>query len=229
MKQKQVKFEVKAIDTDTGYFEGYANTFNFVDFAGDDTQKGAFLATIQRHKENNTMPAMLWQHKHDQPIGAWDEMYEDDHGLYVKGHFTLGVQQADEAYALMKDNAISGFSIGYSVVNETYDAKTGVNYLNEVNLLETSIVTFPCNDQSRVTVVKSLIDNNEVPTEREMEKALRELGLSRKQSKSFLADGYKSFLPQETPTETSIPAELNNIVETKAAEELLNLLRNINK
>jgi phage head maturation protease len=31
------------------------------------------------------MPALLWQHDPSKPIGVYEDMREDDTGLYVKG------------------------------------------------------------------------------------------------------------------------------------------------
>ncbi|MFM2580634.1 HK97 family phage prohead protease [Vibrio fortis] len=226
IKTKHLAFEIKSVDPEAGTFEGYANTFGFKDHAGDNTQKGAFTKSLDEHKAANSMPAMLWQHKQDQPIGVWTEMYEDDHGLYAKGKLILEVQQAKEAYALMKAGALKGLSIGYITQKERYNSQTKENELHEVKLLETSIVTFACNEQSQVEVVKNRFAEEVLPTEREMEKALRELGLSRKQAKSFLVEGYKAF--NENTAEQDKPApviSINKDVSEKEANELLALLK----
>lgn len=226
LKHKQMSFDIKSFDADTGCFEGYANVFDFRDYAGDITQPGAFTKSLKLHKDKNSMPALLWQHKMEQPIGVWTEMYEDEHGLYAKGQLALGVQQADEAYILMKMGALSGLSIGYITTKERYDREQKANLLQELMLLETSLVTMPCSDISRVEVVKSRLEQEELPTEREMEKALRELGLSRKQSKAFLAEGYKSLAANDDEIKAPV-IELNNTVSTKEASELLDLINKL--
>nr|SHO02346.1 Nucleotide sugar dehydrogenase [Moritella viscosa]SHO02477.1 Nucleotide sugar dehydrogenase [Moritella viscosa]SHO07200.1 Nucleotide sugar dehydrogenase [Moritella viscosa] len=85
-----------------------------------------------------------------------------------------------------------------------------------------------CNEESKITAVKSCFEQDELPTERQMEKALRELGLSRKQAKSFLVDGYKSFTATNDTLVVALPTELNNTVDTKAVEDLLHLLKSVN-
>ncbi|ELR66056.1 hypothetical protein C942_00498 [Photobacterium marinum] len=192
MKNKQFKvdFSIKEINEE-GRFSGYANVADYKDHAGDVTRKGAFLNSIKAITESGRKIPMLWQHQRDQVIGVYDVLKEDEHGLYVEGQLVLEVQKACEAHALMKAGAISGLSIGYVVKKETYDSSTNTNYLEEVELKEISVVTFPCNELSRVETVKSLIGDGEVPTERQMEKALKEqFGLSQKQVKAFLARGY---------------------------------------
>ncbi len=51
--------------------------------------------------------------------------------------------------------------------------------LLKLDLLEGSVVTFAANDRARVEVVKSILDAGVLPTVREFEGALRELGLSK--------------------------------------------------
>ncbi len=178
------------------------------------------------------MPALLWQHKQDQPIGVWTEMYEDDYGFYAKVQLALGVQQADEAYILMKLGALKGLSIGYIPIDESYNKATKTNHLKEVNLLETSLVTFPANDKSQVEVVKSKFENDETPTEREFEKALRELGLSRKQAKAFMTLGFKSLDEPEVISDETLETQEtdllnNNVIKEEKAQELLALLKTL--
>nr|WP_075519061.1 HK97 family phage prohead protease [Moritella viscosa]SHO17767.1 Sb5 [Moritella viscosa] len=229
--KQQAAFKVKSFDPETGCFEGYANTFDFKDHAWDITQKGAFITSLEEHKQAGTMPKMFWHHKRDEPIGVWTEMYEDEHGLYAKGRLVLEVTKAKEAHALMKAGALGGLSIGYRVVREMWNNETDANELHEVKLDEVSVVTMACNEESKITAVKSCFEQDELPTERQMEKALRELGLSRKQAKSFLVDGYKSFTATNDTLVVALPTkttELNNTVDTKAVEELLHLLKSVN-
>lgn len=174
-------------DDETGIIEGYANTFDFKDHANDVTVKGAFNKSLERHKANGTMPLMYWQHDRTKPIGKWLEMHEDHKGLYVKGQLIEGVQAADEARLLLKADAINGLSIGYIPVDEEYDRKSKTNYLKEVDLMETSIVSTPCNEESRVTAVKG-----DKPTERELEKHLKQIGFSGKEAKTIISNGYKA-------------------------------------
>ena len=215
-KQIQTPFQVKEFDAETGIFEGYANTFDYKDHAGDITQKGAFTKSLMRHKENGTMPALLWQHEMKSPIGVWLDMKEDAKGLWAKGKLTKGVQKADEALLLMKDGALKGLSIGYFPEDEEYSKENKANLLKQVDLLETSLVTFPCNDQSQVESVKTMIRNGDMPTEREFEKALRDLGFSQKLAKQIIAVGYK---------ETAANDPIYELEQAEKLDEILNLLK----
>lgn len=184
MRTKQINFELKSI-SETGQIEGYLNTFDKKDYAGDITRKGAFTNSIKAIKESGRKLPILYQHDTKIPIGVWNELKEDSYGLYGVGQLTMEVQAAKEAYALARDGALTGISIGYGVDDEEYIKGEG-NYLNELDLKEASLVTFPCNDTSRVTGVKSFTLENE-PTERELEDALKKCGISNGLAKKYVS------------------------------------------
>ena len=146
------KFRIKAEDEDDkyGYISGYASTFGNVDSVGDKVAKGAFAISIA-----TKMPKMLWQHDRWQPIGSWTDAKEDDYGLWVQGRILKTVPQGLTAFNLLKEEAISGLSIGYRVQDYEYDNETGIYTLKQVNLLEVSVVTFPANELAEVANVKS--------------------------------------------------------------------------
>lgn len=186
IKRLDVSFDTKSFSVDSSderKFSGYANTFDHHDRAGDITQRGAFLKSLAKHAEQGTKVKMLAHHDLTRPIGVWEVMVEDEKGLYVEGRLTKGVRDADEAYALLKDGALDSMSIGYRVVREEYDRKSGANLLHEVDLHEISLVAIPANQESVVTAVKSS------PDVRSLEKSLRDAGLSRREAKAVLAKG----------------------------------------
>jgi HK97 family phage prohead protease len=163
--------------TDSGVFVGYASVFGNVDHWLDIVDKGAFKATLKSHESRGRFPPLLWMHKQDSPLGKFTDMREDDNGLLVEGQLALGTQAADEAHVLMKMKALDGMSIGYWPVKWSYDEKTDVRILQEVELVEASLVTIPANDKARVSSVKSIIESS---TEfKQVETILRDAGFSR--------------------------------------------------
>jgi HK97 family phage prohead protease len=173
-------------DGSTGTFEGYGSVFGVVDSYRDVVMPGAFKESL----ENYGMPKLLLQHASWMVGGKYLEVYEDEKGLYVKGELNLEVQAAREVYSLMKQGAISGLSIGYSVQEEEQDRTTGVNQLKKVRLYEVSIVTFPANEEAEVTAVKSAPDNI-----RDFEDFLREAGkYSQKDAKLIASKGFNALL-----------------------------------
>jgi uncharacterized protein len=101
------------------------------------------------------MPAMLWQHRGDQPCGVWTEMVEDARGLKVKGRPGAGLRAWSRGHALLKAGALTGMSIGFHTKQWSYDRETEIRTVTEIDLWEVSLVTFPANSKARVTDVKS--------------------------------------------------------------------------
>ncbi len=148
-------FELKFL-AETGVFEGYASVFGVVDQVNDKIAPGAFKASLAAWRKKKSFPPLLWQHEAAAPIGAWRGMREDNHGLFVKGDlFTLDVPRAQEAYKLLKENVVTGLSIGYRAEESHIEKKSGVRVLTKVDLVEVSLVTFPANTEARVTGVKA--------------------------------------------------------------------------
>ncbi|MBF9044830.1 HK97 family phage prohead protease [Rhodobacterales bacterium HKCCE4037] len=130
---------------DDRVIEGYASVFGAVDQGGDVVQPGAYKASL----DGGRRVKMLWQHDPREPIGIWDVVREDAKGLYVKGRLLDEVARAREAAALMKAGAIDGLSIGYRTLKASKDDR-GRRLLNEVELWEVSLVTFPMLPEARV-------------------------------------------------------------------------------
>lgn len=128
---------------------GYASLFGEVDQGGDVVEKGAYGTSLKRLGDAGVRVKLLWQHDPSQPIGVWDEVREDDRGLYVKGRLLTETQKGREAAALIEAGAIDGLSIGYRTVKADRDAK-GRRHLAELELWEVSLVTFPMLPQARV-------------------------------------------------------------------------------
>lgn len=170
---------------DDGTIEGYGSVFGVRDNWDDIIAKGAFAASLAAHKAACTMPAMLWQHSSDAPIGVWTDMVEDDKGLYIKGLLVMDTVRGKEAHALLKAGAINGLSIGFMSKQWAYDRDTGVRTLTEVDLWEVSLVTFPANEKARVTNVKASPD--ELATPKDAERILREAGFSKSDATAIVS------------------------------------------
>ncbi len=152
--------EIKSIGAD-GTFEGYASVFGVIDSQRDRVHAGAFKASI---KAREKPVQLLWQHQWDKPIGVITSLFEDARGLYLKGKLLLEVEQAREAYALLKAGVVRGLSIGYSVKRSRRNPDSGVRELLDLNLWEISLVTQPANEAALVTVVKSRPAMDEMET-----------------------------------------------------------------
>lgn len=182
-KRLDVGFELKAIGAD-GTVEGYGSVFGVRDNYDDVIAKGAFIQSLKDHKAAGTMPAMLWQHDADKPIGVWTEMVEDEKGLRIKGQLAMETVKGKEAHALLKMGALNGLSIGFMSKEWSYDSDTEVRTLTAIDLWEVSLVTFPANEKARVTNVKSA---DEMATPKDAEKALRDAGFSKSDATAFVS------------------------------------------
>ena len=187
---------------ESGILEGYASTFGGPpDSFGDIVAPGAFLDSLEEHKEAGTAPAMFWVHDQSKPIGIWQELREDDHGLLVQGKLTMGIQKARDAFELALDGALA-LSIGFTPVKKSQ--KDGANILEVVHLGEISLVGLPANPQAKITAVKSLTG---IHTIREYETLLKsQFGISKREAKKLSMGGWKAYRPD---AET----EMNQLVE----------------
>ena len=115
MQRKAVAFELKKEPDQDGVFEGYLSVFGNVDQGMDIVERGAFAKSIGSGRKVK----LLWQHDPLQPIGVWDELQEDQRGLYGKGRLSKDVEKGREAMALLRMGAMDGISIGYRTVQAT--------------------------------------------------------------------------------------------------------------
>lgn len=186
---KKVVFESEVKAGEQGIFSGYGSIFGNEDQGNDIVQKGAFTKSLKERPAKKVK--MLFQHKTDEPIGIFEEIYEDQKGLFVKGRLALGTQKGREAYELLKIGALDGMSIGFRAdpQKQSYNEnKRGVRTLKEVDLMEISLVTFPMNENALITSVKG--NSKSI---REWEEILRDVGgLSRTESKVGAKAIYKS-------------------------------------
>ncbi len=132
------------IDGD-GRFAGYASVFNRLDSGGDIVLPGAFAKSLAKKRGRIRL---LFQHDPKEPVGTWESMAEDSHGLFVTGRLVPGVPRSDELRRLIENRALDGLSIGFRTVKASRQA--GKRLLHEIDLYEVSIVTFPMMEEARI-------------------------------------------------------------------------------
>lgn len=149
LEQKGVKFDVEDIDDEAGSFTAYASTFGNRDLAYDIVVKGAFQTTLAENRKIQ----MCWNHDKSVIVGIFDEIREDDYGLWVSGKFA-NTLKGQECRELCRIGAIDSLSIGYYPIKYDFTS-TGERLLQEVSLLEISLVPFPCNPMAQISSVKT--------------------------------------------------------------------------
>lgn len=204
--------ELKA-SGDTGTFEGYGSVFNITDQGGDIVVPGAFSENLSAQKAAGRMPAMLWQHRSSEPIGVYKSMEEDAIGLKVTGQLALKTTRGAEAYELMKMGALSGMSIGYRSRDDSYDRVTGIRTLKKLDLVELSLVTFPMNDASRVSAVKTIEDLDSLS---EIERHLRDVcGMSKSEALAMVSR-VKSVISRSDSGDRDQLVDLSAVLKARA-------------
>ena len=202
IQHKAVALTLKREPDQDGVFEGYASVFGVVDQGMDVVERGAFRKSLGSRKVK-----MLWQHDMSQPIGVWDDIYEDERGLFVRGRLLKEVEKGREAMALLRAGAIDSMSIGYRTMEAIPEGDGRVRKLMEVDLFEISLVTFPMLPDAKVTNVKS------ITTERDFERFLRDAGYSRKEAVALTLHGFKALLRQRDAGEDeAVTGELDALL-----------------
>ena len=180
---KLASLELKVEDKNDDYLtiSGYGSVFGNEDKGGDIVMPGAFKACIDEGRK----PKMLWNHDPAQPIGAWDEMSEDERGLRMKGRISRK-GKAGEIADLIEMGGIEGLSIGYRTQEYEMDAEKGVRKLTKLDLWETSVVTFPMNEMAGIYAAKA-----EDITQRQIERAFKDMGYSNRVAKAMASGAWK--------------------------------------
>ena len=164
--------QLKLASENTGEFEGYASVFNSVDAVGDTIHPGAFKKSLLAER----MIKMFLNH--DQraiPIGDWVQLNEDGHGLFAKGRIDLNHKDGPSAYSALKRGAMDGISIGFTMKSDDFESKDdGGRVIKNLELMECSIVNFPCETQARISAVKA--DLVGLSSLKDFENYLRDVG-----------------------------------------------------
>lgn len=210
-------------DGPEGAISGYGSMWDKVDSYGEVVIEGAFKRSLAAWRKAKRPIPMLWQHRADSPVGVWDEFEEDAKGLKLAGRLNLETQRGREAWADVKMRAVGGLSIGYYEVKaDPYDfGSTEPRKLIELDLRETSIVTFPALKEAQIDAVKARLARGEKLTLREFEAALREkFRLSRSDAEEIAALGYKAWIQRDAGQAADEVEGLKGLSEHLAAFEL---------
>lgn len=223
MEQLEVKFATEGVSA-KGEFSGYGAVFGNVDGHGDVIRPGAFKTTLADWKKTGKLPPMLLQHggwgmtdSDQMPIGKWMQMAEDDKGLQVTGKLiNMDTERGKTIYGALSEGVLDGLSIGYHARKFELGAKPDEprRTLISVDLIETSIVTFPANGKARILAVKAALG---ITSPREFERFLRDAGgFSHAQAKAIAASGFKASDPRDEDEADLAAALRRNIAILKS-------------
>lgn len=162
MKFKSVATEWKATGTE-GEIQAWVSVYGNVDSYGDRVKFGAFAESLKTR-----VPALVWQHELNQPIGKTVSMEEvppgdsrlpedikDHGGLLATGLLNLDTIAGREAYAHVKFGSVDQYSFGYDEVVTT-PLSDGTKELNQLDLYEWSLVTLGANPLTQTQSIKTM-------------------------------------------------------------------------
>ena len=183
-------------------FSGYASVFGMVDAYGDTIDPKAYDKTLI---DRDRPIRMRWNH-YGPVIGKWTNMFVDEKGLFVEGELTPGHSTAIDVYASLKHGSIDGMSIGYIPVQSKQLADNR-RLLQEIKLIEISVVEEPADLRATVGSVKSALDSCQ--SIKEIENMLREVaGFSKSDAISLVGRVRRLALGEQVAEEEKAKAEI---------------------
>ena len=129
------------------FIEGYAST-NDIDRAGDVVSAAVWEGGMKNYLKN---PIILANHDYDDPIGRMVDYKIDSKGLWVKAR----ISAAAEIFNLVKDKVVTAFSIGFKIVDAEYNSAAEVFLIKDIELIEISVVSVPCNQNTLFDLSKA--------------------------------------------------------------------------
>lgn len=106
---------------------------------------------------------LLWQHRHNEPIGSVTSANVTDKGIEIRAQLVAPSEgmpsqlaaRLEEAWHSIKSGLVRGLSIGFNPIEYSFMDNGGVNFL-KWDFHELSAVTIPANADATITAIKSL-------------------------------------------------------------------------
>lgn len=188
---------------DSIFISGYASV-NSPDRVGDVVPSSVWEKGMENYKKN---PVVLAYHDHDDPVGRMTEHKVDERGLWIKARISAA---ASEVFNLIKDGVLTAFSVSFRVMDAEYNAVTELFVIKELELIEISVVSVPCNQDTLFSLSKAFDTAEDY-----------KLFKSQFVPKSDSAKGLESLTDTKSTTSKEIgmdPKELQAMLEAAAAK-----------
>lgn len=171
-----------------GYIAGWAST-NHKDHAWDVVADGAFQESInEKGLEGPSGIKLLAQHRPDQPAGTIKKLEYREGGLWIEAQLNLNISYVRDLYEAAKMNGGLNFSVGFRLVDGGFEfvekGEDSFWLITKGDLFEVSVVTFPCNDEARMTYIKNKDGDAPFTTLAEAEKALVASGFAKSRNEA---------------------------------------------
>ena len=133
---------------DSGVVEGYGVIWGVANSYGEKFIKGAFAKSIRERGPNNGSQyeiKFLYQHNQADALSLFDEIKEDEIGLYFRTKKLDDVDSANRVIKQLRSGTLNNFSIGYDFVWEQMEVDSTDNtiIIKEAKLFEISVVSIP--------------------------------------------------------------------------------------
>jgi HK97 family phage prohead protease len=213
-------------DLPDGYVAGWAST-EAMDHVRDVVRPGAFDKAIrEKGLEGPGGIKLLHQHRPSEIAGRIVKLEQRPQGLWIEAELNLKVSYVRDLYENAKMAGGLNFSIGYRLVEGGFKfidlGEDSFWELTEVDLFEVSIVTFPCNDDAKMTFIKSEGDDP-FASIAEFEKALVACGLAKSRNEANRVTRWvkgleptKKPAPKDQPVSASTMKSLGSVTEKLA-------------
>ncbi|MHA1221226.1 MAG: HK97 family phage prohead protease [Candidatus Heimdallarchaeota archaeon] len=230
MEKKTFSYEFKQLTEDEDFFfiEGIVSD-NSIDRADDIVTSGSVIDSVNKFG----LPKFFYQHNSNDPIGVWESIKQVGAQTIGIAKLPKGCQDIEKIVKLVKMGAMGGFSIGFNIL-EKPDFKDEVRIIKEIEVLEISLVSIPCNSNAIITGVKSdktteesKVDFDSIESLSDLEDAIKkEWGKSNTDSKGFISavTRLKKLDVQREADELEAEKQERDALEaTKSLEELTNI------
>jgi HK97 family phage prohead protease len=210
---KQFHLEMKVKDTSRRLIEGFAST-RFPDRANEIVAPQALLDAMKLYMRN---PLVLLDHDQRAPIGKTVSYAITPDGLHVTIEIISGTEKADETWTEIQQGVRRALSIGFipRVVDYTSNEFPSIN---ELELLEISVVTIPCNRESLFSIAKALTLGTDL-----IDKLMPKIGWDKTKAqllemKSVIASNYAGLPTEDKIFVESILKDLQTITHSDSIE-----------
>lgn len=161
MKQNPIVYKSLGgnIEVNSRRVSGYLAAFGMKDSDDDIIVKGAFSKSLRERGPSSTTArkiAFLYMHDITKPIGRFDVLKEDDHGLYFEAELD-NIPLANDVLEQYKSGTLNQHSIGFRYIHDkiSFDETEKAFLVKEVDLFEGSVVTLGANENTPFLGMKS--------------------------------------------------------------------------
>lgn len=142
------ELETRETNLEKRVVEGYACIWGQPNLYREVFVKGAFAKSIQERgpaASSNYEIKFLYQHDQSDALSLFDELSENETGLYFRTKALDDVPSADRTLKQIASKTLNNFSMGFDFIWDRmeYDEKLDVIVIKEAALFEISVVAIP--------------------------------------------------------------------------------------